>query len=180
MGILTLTVGGIGVSNIMNVVVEERTREIGIKMALGAKSRTVLGQFLLETFVFTAIGGIIGLALTWGFCAAVAGSPARGRHRHPGAVAADRAAHRGRARSGRFPRRLLSGPRRLAPRPRRRDEAVMGEVMRYHGCGCHPERPNRVRESKDLPRFGMTLESGGVCRFLWGSLDSVVGLPRSG
>ena len=76
MGILTLTVGGIGVSNIMNVVVEERTREIGIKMALGARSRTVLGQFLLETFVFTAIGGIIGLALTWGFCAVVAGSPA--------------------------------------------------------------------------------------------------------
>lgn len=76
MGILTLTVGGIGVSNIMNVVVEERSREIGIKMALGAKSRTVLGQFLLETFVLTAVGGILGLALTWGFCAVVAGSPA--------------------------------------------------------------------------------------------------------
>jgi putative ABC transport system permease protein len=76
MGILTLTVGGIGVSNIMNVVVEERTREIGIKMALGAKSRTVLSQFLLETFVFTAIGGVIGLSITWGFCAVVAGSPA--------------------------------------------------------------------------------------------------------
>jgi len=76
MGVLTLTVGGIGVSNIMNVVVEERTREIGIKMALGARGRTVLGQFLLETLVFTAIGGIIGLTVTWLFCAAVAGSPA--------------------------------------------------------------------------------------------------------
>ncbi|MGD8439813.1 MAG: ABC transporter permease, partial [Holophagae bacterium] len=76
MGILTLTVGGIGVSNIMNVVVEERTREIGVKMALGARGRTVLGQFLLETLVLTAIGGLIGLALTWVFCAAVAGSPA--------------------------------------------------------------------------------------------------------
>ena len=76
MGVLTLTVGGIGVSNIMNVVVEERTREIGIKMALGARSRAVLGQFLLETLVLTAIGGGIGLALTWGFCAAVAGTPA--------------------------------------------------------------------------------------------------------
>ena len=76
MGVLTLTVGGIGVSNIMNVVVEERTREIGIKMALGAKGRTVLGQFLLETLVLTAIGGVIGLAITWGFCSVVEGSPA--------------------------------------------------------------------------------------------------------
>ncbi|HSL19822.1 MAG TPA: ABC transporter permease [Methylomirabilota bacterium] len=74
MGVLTLTVGGIGVSNIMNVVVEERTREIGIKMALGARGGTVLGQFLLETLVLTAIGGVLGLALTWGFCSVVAGS----------------------------------------------------------------------------------------------------------
>ena len=48
-GCLTLVVGGIGVSNIMNVVVEERTREIGIKMALGAKPRAILGQFVFET-----------------------------------------------------------------------------------------------------------------------------------
>ena len=75
MGVLTLTVGGIGVSNIMNVVVEERTREIGIKMALGAKGRAVLGQFLLETLLLTAIGGAIGLGLTWSLCAAVPGSP---------------------------------------------------------------------------------------------------------
>jgi len=68
-GVLTLIVGGIGVSNIMNVIVEERTREIGIKMALGAKSRYILTQFLLETMVVTAIGGIIGFAISFGICA---------------------------------------------------------------------------------------------------------------
>jgi putative ABC transport system permease protein len=71
MGVLTLVVGGIGVSNIMNVVVEERTREIGIKMALGARGRAILGQFVLETMVLTAIGGAIGLAISWAICSAV-------------------------------------------------------------------------------------------------------------
>jgi putative ABC transport system permease protein len=61
-GAFTLMVGGIGVSNIMNVVVEERTREIGLKMALGAKKRFVLSQFLFETLLITLIGGGIGLA----------------------------------------------------------------------------------------------------------------------
>jgi len=67
-GVLTLVVGGIGVSNIMNVVVEERTREIGIKMALGAKQRWILTQFLLETLLVTAVGGAIGFAISIGIC----------------------------------------------------------------------------------------------------------------
>jgi putative ABC transport system permease protein len=69
-GSLTLVVGGIGVSNIMNVVVEERTREIGIKMALGARARFILSQLLLETLLLTAIGGAIGFAFSFGICAA--------------------------------------------------------------------------------------------------------------
>jgi len=70
MGLLTLVVGGIGVSNIMNVVVEERTKEIGVKMALGARQRMVVGQFMFETFLLTALGGAIGFAISWAICAA--------------------------------------------------------------------------------------------------------------
>lgn len=68
-GVLTLIVGGIGVSNIMNVVVEERTREIGVKMALGAKQRWILSQFLIETLLVTMMGGAIGFAISLGICA---------------------------------------------------------------------------------------------------------------
>ena len=68
-GSLTLVVGGIGVSNIMNVVVDERTEEIGVKMALGAKSGAILRQFLVETLIVTAIGGAVGFALSLGICA---------------------------------------------------------------------------------------------------------------
>ncbi|MFQ5790608.1 MAG: ABC transporter permease, partial [Acidobacteriota bacterium] len=70
-GAFTLIVGGIGVSNIMNVVVEERTREIGIKMALGAKKRLIRTQFLLETLLITGVGGLMGFLISWGVTAVV-------------------------------------------------------------------------------------------------------------
>src|SRR4029078_11849002 len=57
-----------GVSNIMDVVVEERTREIGIKMALGAKQGWILTQFLLETMLVTLFGGAIGFLISFGVC----------------------------------------------------------------------------------------------------------------
>lgn len=63
-GACTLLVGGIGVSNIMYVVVEERTREIGVKMAVGAKPGFILGQFLAETLTLTAVGGLLGFLIT--------------------------------------------------------------------------------------------------------------------
>jgi putative ABC transport system permease protein len=68
-GSFTLIVGGIGVSNIMNVVVEERTREVGIKMALGARGRWILRQFLMETLLITAAGGAIGFGISLAVCA---------------------------------------------------------------------------------------------------------------
>lgn len=70
-GCFTLIVGGIGVSNIMNVVVEERTKEIGIKMALGARQGWILRQFLLETVLITAMGGAIGFLISFAVCLAV-------------------------------------------------------------------------------------------------------------
>jgi len=74
-GVLTLAIGGIGVMNIMFVSVTERTREIGIRKALGARRGAILLQFLLEGLVTTCAGGVAGILVSWGLVLAVSPRP---------------------------------------------------------------------------------------------------------
>jgi putative ABC transport system permease protein len=65
-GLLTLSVGGLGTANMMFLIVAERTHEIGLRMALGAKQAHILWQFVLETLLLVSMGGIIGALVSIG------------------------------------------------------------------------------------------------------------------
>ncbi len=70
-GFLTLLIAGVGVANVMYAIVKERTREIGIRIAVGAKRKHILAQFIFQALLIAFIGGAIGLLFSWGVVSAM-------------------------------------------------------------------------------------------------------------
>ena len=70
-GIITLCLGGLGVMNVMLVAVRERTREIGVRKALGATRRAIISQFFIETLIIAFLSGGVGMTIAYGLCALV-------------------------------------------------------------------------------------------------------------
>ena len=147
---ISLLVGGIGIMNIMLATVTERTREIGIRRALGAKRKDIVTQFLVEAVVQTTVGGlagvVIGLAIVFGapslWKLAAGGEPAG-----PAELLVDRAVGRG-VDPGRGAVRPLPG---VAGRPARPDRGAAARLRRTPSGSEGVERTGAVHSTPSLP-----------------------------
>ena len=134
--LISLVVGGVGIMNIMLVSVTERTREIGLRMAVGARGRDILLQFLVESLLLCLAGGLLGIAC--GRATSIVVSSVKGWPVSPSAAAVAVSVGLG---GDRRRVRLLPGLARLAPRPDRRPPLRVG-APRYY---ARPKRRSRSR-----------------------------------
>ena len=117
MGLVTLALGAIGIVNIMLIAVTERTREIGLRKALGATNRSIMLHFFAEGVLLTLVSGLIGMALAGGLMALLGNYQRPGRLRSAATGAEDRGARHCQPDAGGHGRRPLSRPQGRSMEP---------------------------------------------------------------